>query len=178
MRENRLFVPQQMLDHWLSEERVEVEGETMVVKPEGQRFTLTTAVLFKAEVTGSPDANGLLGKVKDLEQLAQIGAEHYADSVIFGDNAYQVVEGFAGTPIRDEAEDVAIGTSLAGAARAALGERSGSGRSISWPGSSRAGEGAVISPTGLGPGMLPVLTMRPPSTARGSAGATGAFPCW
>lgn len=127
MRENRLFVPQQMLDHWLSEERVEVEGETMVVKPEGQRFTLTTAVLFKAEVTGSPDANALLGKVKDLEQLARIGAEHYADSVIFGDNAYQVVEGFAGTPIRVEAEDVATGTSLAGAARAALGERSGSG---------------------------------------------------
>lgn len=127
MRENRLFVPQQMLDQWLSEDRVDVEGETMVTKPEGQRLELTTAVLFKAEVTGSADAHALLGKVLDLEQLAQIGAEHYADSVILGDNAYQVLEGFAGTPLRDESDDIAIGTSLAGAARAALGERTGSG---------------------------------------------------
>lgn len=126
MRENRLFVPQQLLDHWLSEDRVAVEGEVMVTKPEGQRFTLTTAVLFKSEVTGSPDAHDLLGRVKDLEQLGAIGAEHYADSVIMGDNAYQVVEGFAGTPIRDPEDDIATGTSLAGAARAALGER-GSG---------------------------------------------------
>ncbi len=123
MRDNRLFVPQHMLDQWLSEERVEVEGEVMITKPEGQRFTLTTAVLFKDEVTGSPDAHDLLGRVKDLEQLAELGAEHYADSVILGDNAYQVVEGFAGTLIREpEEEGVAIGSSLAGAARAALGE--------------------------------------------------------
>lgn len=127
MRENRLFVPQQMLDRWLSEGRVDVEGETMITKPEGQRFLLTTAVLFKAEVTGAPDAHALVGKVKDLEQLARIGAEHYADSVILGDNAYQVVEGFAGTLVRDEEEGIAVGNSLAGAAQAALGERSGSG---------------------------------------------------
>lgn len=123
MRENRLFVPQQMLDHWLSEGRVEVEGEVMITRPEEQRFGLTTALLFKSEVSGSPDAHDLVGKVKDLEQIAAIGAEHYADSVILGDNAYQVVEGFAGTLIPDEDDDIATGTSLAGAARAALGER-------------------------------------------------------
>jgi hypothetical protein len=128
MRENRLFVPQAMMDHWLSEARVEVEGEEMITKPEGQRFALTTAVLFKSEVTGSPDAHDLVGKVKDLEQIGALGGEHYADSVILGDNAYQVVEGFAGTLVRDEAEDdIATGSSLAGAARAALGERGGSG---------------------------------------------------
>lgn len=128
MRENRLFLPQQLLDHWLSEARVEVEGEVMITKPEEQRFSLTTAVLFKAEVTGAPDAHDIVGKVKDLEQIAAIGGEHYADSVILGENAYQVVEGFAGTLIRDdEADDIATGTSLAGAARAALGERTGSG---------------------------------------------------
>lgn len=127
MRENRLFVPQHMLDHWLSEGRVEVEGDVMITKPEGQRFTLTTALLFKAEVTGTPDAHGLLGKVKDLEQVASLGGEHCADSVILGDNAYEVVEGFAGTRVRDEDDDIATGSSLAGAARAALGERSGSG---------------------------------------------------
>jgi hypothetical protein len=125
MRANRLFVPQQMLDQWLSEDRVEVQGEVMVTKPEGQRLTLTTAVLFKAEVTGTEDQHELIGRVKDLEQLGQLGGEHYADSVILGDNAYQVVEGFAGTPVIEE--NVAIGHSLATAARAATGERMGSG---------------------------------------------------
>jgi hypothetical protein len=128
MRENRLFVPQHILDHWLSEERVEVEGDVMLVKPEGQRFTLSSAVLFKSEVSGTGDANDLLGKVKDLDQLTEIGAEHYADSVILGENAYQVVEGFAGSLVRDADDDMATGSSLAGAARAALGEeRIGSG---------------------------------------------------
>ena len=62
------------------------------------------------------------------DKIGAIGGEHYADSVILGDNAYQVVEGFAGTLVRDEAEDdIATGSSLAGAARAALGEGNGSG---------------------------------------------------
>lgn len=126
MRDNRLFVAQTLLDQWLSESRVEVEGEVMVTKPEGQRFVLTTAVLFTAEVTGAPDPHGLIGRVKDVSKIAELGAEHYADSVILGDNAYQVVEGFAGTLVRPE-EEIATGTTLAGAARAALGERGGSG---------------------------------------------------
>jgi hypothetical protein len=117
-----------MLDQWLSEDRVEVDGEVMITRPEGQRFSLTTAVLFEEEVTGEPDAAGLLGRVKDLEQIAEIGAEHYADSVLLGDNAYQVVEGFAGTPLPSEdAEEVATGHSLSAAARAATGERGSSG---------------------------------------------------
>ena len=129
MGRNRLFIPQLQLDVWLSEDRIEVEGEEMVTRPEGQRFRLTTAVLFKSEVTGEADANGLLGKVKDLEQLAEIGAEHYADSVIMGDNAYQVLEGFAGTPVDEAAaeEEVVMGHSLSSAARALTGERGGSG---------------------------------------------------
>ena len=129
MGRNRLFIPQLQLDVWLSEDRIEVEGEEMVTRPEGQRFRLTTAVLFKSEVTGEPDAHQLLGKVKDLEQLAEMGGEHYADSVIMGDNAYQVVEGFAGTPLEDVGlAEVATGDSLSSAARALTGEdRAGSG---------------------------------------------------
>ena len=125
MRRNRLFVPQQLLDVWLSEERVEVQGEVMITRPEAQRFQLLTAVLFKAEVTGTPDAHDLVGKVKDVEQLAVMGAEHYAESVILGDNAYECVEGFTGTPA--EAESVPTGSSLADATMAALGEPASTG---------------------------------------------------
>src|SRR5690606_24917241 len=96
---------------------------------EGHRFSLTTAVLFRSEVTGEADPHDLVGKVKDLEQLAAIGAEHYADSVIMGDNAYQVVEGFAGTPLEagDVGDAMTTGHSLSAAAAAATGERTGSG---------------------------------------------------
>ena len=102
---NRLFVSQLQLDVWLSEGRITVDAETMVTVPEEQAFQLVTAVLFTSEVTGEPDAAALVGRVKDLEQLAEMGAEHYADSVILGDNAYEVVEGFAGTPLGDTRAD-------------------------------------------------------------------------
>ncbi len=120
MAKNRVFVPQETLDEWLSNERVEVDGETMTLKPEGQKFLLKTAVRFVTEVTGGGDDPGLVGKVKDLEQLGVLGGEHCADSVVLGDNAYEVLEGFVGEPLIDES--VASGHTLASAARAATGD--------------------------------------------------------
>ncbi|MGE0788891.1 MAG: hypothetical protein AB7S26_24670 [Sandaracinaceae bacterium] len=128
MSGNRLFVPQQILDEWLSEERVEVDGEILVTRPEGQRFKLSTAVLFREEVSGEGDPHALVGRVKDIEQLTALGAEHCADSVIYGENAYQVVEGFVGAPLAEDVEDAhGVGDSMSSAAQAALGERNGSG---------------------------------------------------
>jgi hypothetical protein len=125
---NRVFVSQGTLDKWLSEEQVEVDGDILTLKPDGQRFSLKTAVHFVEEVTGEGDPAGLLQKVKDVEQLAELGAEHYADSVILGDDAYQVVEGFVGHPVHAAEDDSAVsGPDLAAAARAAVGEGSQNG---------------------------------------------------
>lgn len=118
---NRVFLPQEMLDSWLSEERVDVDGDVMTLRPEGQKFRLKTAVRFLEELADGGDEAALVGKVKDLEQLGELGGEHCADSVILGDNAYQVVEGFVGEPQFDE-EPAGTGSSLASAAQAALGE--------------------------------------------------------
>lgn len=71
----------------------------MTLVPEGRRFRLQTAVLFTAEVTGAGDAHHLVGKVKDLAQVAALGGEHVADSVVLGDHAYSVVEGLVGEPL-------------------------------------------------------------------------------
>src|SRR5690606_31491535 len=95
---NRVFLPQEALDQWMSEGRVEVDGELMTMHPEGRRFQLRTAVRFLSEITESGDPDQLVGKVKDLEQLASLGGEHCADSVLLGDSAYQVIEGFVGEP--------------------------------------------------------------------------------
>lgn len=125
MRSNRVFLPQEALDAWLDSERISLDGEVMTLLPEGQRFRVSTAVRFTVDLTDSGDKLQLLGKVKDLEQLAALSGEHSMDSVIFGDDAYQVIEGFVGDPLFDD-ESSATGSDLAAATRAAMGEAGGS----------------------------------------------------
>lgn len=88
----RLFVPQEALEAWLSSGQVHVVGENLFVG--GQAFRLESAVRFVNEVAGGGDEPQLLGRVKTLEQLASLGGEHCAASVVLGDNAYEVIEGF------------------------------------------------------------------------------------
>lgn len=101
MADNRVFLPQLAVDTWLQEGRIELDGEVMTLHPAGQQFRLETAVRFVSELTGEPDPNDLLGRVKTLDQITGLSGEHCADSVIIGDNAYEVVEGFIGKPVLD-----------------------------------------------------------------------------
>lgn len=125
MGPNRLFVSQSKLDQWLSDSLVEVDGETMTTQPDGNRFELKTAVLFTEELTGEGDPHELVGRVKDLEQITALGGEYASGSVILGDNAYTVVEGFVGHPILEDESSAAsahTGDSLAAAMRSATGD--------------------------------------------------------
>jgi len=122
--QNRLFVSQETLDVWLSNERVSVDGEIMTLKPEGQQFRLLTAVHFLNEVANGGDEQHLVGKVKDVAQVEGFGGELCSGSVILGDNAYEVVEGFVGEPLGPiaQADALASGQDLAAAALAAAGD--------------------------------------------------------
>lgn len=100
---SRLFIAQDALDVWVAEGRGEVVLDELTDHTSKRRFRLREGVRFVAEVTGAPDAHNLVGKVKDLEQLAALEGEHLADSVIIGDNAYQVQQGFVGVPVGAEA---------------------------------------------------------------------------
>lgn len=122
MAKNAMFVSQETLDRWLTEERVEVEGERMTLLPEGQRFELTSAVHFVAEVADGGDEAQLVGRVKSLEAVAELGGEHYADSVILEDNAYEVVEGFLGESLGVRPDSEHPAHDLAAATRLAAGE--------------------------------------------------------
>lgn len=113
-----MFFSQETLDQWLAEGRADVEGEILVLKPENRRFQLLTAVHITNEVTGNQDTPGLLGRVKDSEQLAQLGAEHVSTSVILGDNAYEVVQGFVASPV----QEILSGDSLAAVTQAITGD--------------------------------------------------------
>ncbi len=92
----RVFLPQDTLEVWLADGRGHVVGETLFL--EGRAFDLEGAVRFVNEVAGGGDAQNLVGRVKSLGQIEQLGGEQCADSVVLGDNAYEVVEGFLASP--------------------------------------------------------------------------------
>lgn len=119
MPQNRVFIPQEALDVWLADDRVTIDNDLLTLKPEGQQFRLQTAVRFLSEVAGGGDAHSLIGKVKDLAQIGALGGDYSSGSVVIDPDAYEVLEGFVGDPVH---EAVASGDSLAGAARAAIGD--------------------------------------------------------
>ncbi len=93
----RLFISQEKLDELNADGRADLSGDRLLY--EGRSFVIRPAVFFLKVSGGEDDANDLLGKVKDEEELARVGAEQYHNSVICGEHAYDVVCGFVGDPI-------------------------------------------------------------------------------
>ena len=88
-----LFVPQSVLDRWSEQGRIQVDGNVLTILGEHKSFALTSAVRF-IKMEAGEDTAGLLAKVKTTDALKQMGAEHYMESVILGEVAYQVQQGF------------------------------------------------------------------------------------
>ncbi len=93
----RLFISLPCLDTWIEQGQAKLAGEQLTTA--GVTYQLKPAVAFTALAGSESDVHQLLGKVKSKAQLADLGAEHFEDSVILGDIAYQVVEGFLGEPL-------------------------------------------------------------------------------
>src|SRR6202789_3344098 len=96
---NRVFFPQGALDDWLGDNRVDLTGEDPPLGDPGRRFRIIEAVRIVREVTGAGDPHELLGRVKTRAFLTELGAEVLENSMILGDNAYDVIQGFVGAPI-------------------------------------------------------------------------------
>ena len=94
MPTNRAFFSQSTVDRWLAEGRAGLEGEVLGLLPHGPSFMLTSAVLFGSEVAMGSDGPELTGKVKALSEVAAMSGEHVPGSVVLGDHAYEVVDGF------------------------------------------------------------------------------------
>ncbi len=118
---SRIFIAQDALDAWVAEGKGEVQRDELLDRSTGRRFRLREGLRFLSEVTGTPDAHGLVGRVKDLDQLGALRGEHMADSVIVGDNAYQVQQGFVGVviPAEARADVLALAAAMAPAAGSA-----------------------------------------------------------
>lgn len=91
-----VFLTNAMLTQWSDQGKVRLQDTTLFLLQENRTVTLKPAVRFTKVIDDANDPNALLGKVKTTDQLSEIGAEHYLDSVILGEVGYTVVEGFLG----------------------------------------------------------------------------------
>ena len=122
MGANRLFWPQEMMDEWIVGEKVAIDGDVLLLCDAKQRYRISQAVYFEADVGGGTDLHGLVGRVKETTTLSDLGAEHYMDSVLMGDSAYKVTPGFTGLPIV-ETSTAARGADISGAVARKAGEQ-------------------------------------------------------
>ena len=104
--QNRIFFPQAALDHWLVEGYVELAGNQLTIVGEGRRYHIAEAVRVIREVSGVPDANDVIGKVKSRVFFEELGAEILEESMIIGENAYEVKTGWLGAPTSSFTEHV------------------------------------------------------------------------
>jgi hypothetical protein len=99
MGKNRVFFPQEALDGWLIDGKVEIAGSELTIPTERRRYRLVEAVRVLSEEASDSDPDELVGKVKTTLFLTELGAELLGDSMVLGDNAYRVVAGWLATPI-------------------------------------------------------------------------------
>ncbi len=95
----RLFISQERLDAWSAEQRVEIEGDVMTLTDDGRAFKILPAIRFLKVSGGEDDPNDWVNTVALESALDEMGADHYMDSVISGDTAYDVQTGFLGVAI-------------------------------------------------------------------------------
>ncbi|MBS2017233.1 MAG: hypothetical protein JST00_30400 [Deltaproteobacteria bacterium] len=96
--QNRVFFPQLAVDEWGIEGKIDLTGNEIIVLADGRRYKVEEAVRIVAEVTGANEEQKLVGKVKPKRALDEIGAEILENSMILGDNAYDIVPGWMATP--------------------------------------------------------------------------------
>lgn len=96
---SRLFISVDRLDAWTAEGRAALDGDRMILTELGRAFTMTPAVHFVQATGQDNDPNDLVGRVKSKPQLEAMGAEQLANSVIYNDTAYDVIDGFIGEPL-------------------------------------------------------------------------------
>ena len=96
---SRLFISVDRLDAWTAEGRAALDGDRMILTELGRAFTMTPAVHFVKTMGQDQDPNDLVGLVKSKPQLEAMGAEQLANSVIYNDTAYDVIDGFIGEPL-------------------------------------------------------------------------------
>lgn len=103
----RVFVSQMSLDQWMANGAIALEGDMLRIHlAPDYRLYIYPAVHFERIEGGDQDPYDILGAVKSSQELAQMGADHYENSVVLGDHAYTVKPGFVALPIGQDGSEM------------------------------------------------------------------------
>jgi|WetSurMetagenome_2_1015567.scaffolds.fasta_scaffold473902_2 hypothetical protein len=95
----KVFLPQEVVDSWITADKVELSGEVMTLRELGVALRLVPGFYFDHVAGGSDEGHNLLGRAKSKAAVAALGAEAYMNSVLLGETAYEVEAGFIAKPV-------------------------------------------------------------------------------
>ena len=95
----KVFLPQDVVDSWITADKVELAGEFMTFRGTGVVLRMIPGFYFDHVAGGSDEGAQLLGRAKSKAAVSALGAEVYMNSVILGETAYEVEAGFIAKPI-------------------------------------------------------------------------------
>jgi hypothetical protein len=95
----KVFIPQDVVDSWVTADKVELSGEVMTFRGLGVALRMVPGYYFDHVAGGSDEGHNLLGRAKAKAAIAAMGAEAYMNSVILGETAYEVEAGFVAKPL-------------------------------------------------------------------------------
>jgi hypothetical protein len=95
----KVFLPQDVVDAWITADKVELSGEILTFRMAALALRLVPGFYFDHLAGGSDEANMLLGRAKSKAALSALGAEVYMNSMILGETAYEVESGFIAKPV-------------------------------------------------------------------------------
>jgi hypothetical protein len=111
----KVFLPQELVDSWITTDKVELAGEILSFRGAGLALRVVPALYFDHVAGGSDEGHRLLGRAKSKAAVAALGAEVYLSSVLLGETAYEVEAGFIAKPIDPSSTREALLAALAGA---------------------------------------------------------------
>lgn len=101
----RLFFSQSMLDSMIDAGKIKVDQNILtMLAGDNPTFRLLPAYRFVKTIDNVPDPSRLIGRFRTEQDLKEMGAEVYMDSVIYKEVAYQADPGFIAEQITAEAE--------------------------------------------------------------------------
>lgn len=95
----KVFLPQDLVDSWITADKVELAGEFMTFRGSRVALRLVPGFYFDHVAGGLDEGHQLLGRAKSKAAVAALGAEVYMNSIILGETAYEVEAGFVAKPI-------------------------------------------------------------------------------
>jgi hypothetical protein len=90
----KVFLPQDLVDSWITADKVELAGEVMTFRGSSVALRLVPGFYFDHVAGGLDEGHQLLGRAKSKAAVAALGAEVYMNSIILGETAYEVEAGY------------------------------------------------------------------------------------